>query len=115
MAGISTDGGNRNSSTDKMSKRAWGTVTKPPSMDLGWQKMTNYEIDQTVERLYYVPKPKSREYKRQNPQLTEDQITDMMERLTKNAGDKAPDARRIAEGPLKDMGVVNSFAWKGYN
>ena len=37
-------------------------------------------------------------------------------RLTENAGDKAPDTKRTQKHSIyRDMGSVNSFAWKGYN
>jgi len=42
-------------------------------------------------------------------------VNDTVRRLTKGAADKATDAKRISSGRLINMGVVNSYAWKGYN
>ena len=36
-------------------KQPWGTINHPP-YGLGYQRMTPYEIQQSVERLYKVPK-----------------------------------------------------------
>lgn len=39
-----------------------------------------------------------------------------MDRLTKNTVDKTPDNKRTQKHSIyQGMGVVNSFAWKGYN
>ena len=102
-------------SAHKKSKRPWGTITKPDHMHLGHKKVTDYEIEQTVSRLYYVPKVHDVKTNRPNKKMSSSQIEDMIERLTHRSGEKASDAKRIAEGPLKDMGILNSFAWKGYN
>ncbi len=99
----------------KASKRPWGIITKPNHMHLGHKKVTEYEIDQTVDRLYYIPKAHDAEPKRPQPKMSNADVEAMIERLTAGAGDKASDAKRIAEGPLKEMGILNSFAWKGYN
>ena len=99
----------------KLSKRPWGTITKPSDMHLGHQKVTEYEIEQTVDRLYYVPKAPGIKSNRPNPKMTSAAIEDMIARLTRGSKDHASDAKRVPEGRLKDMGILNSFAWKGYN
>lgn len=99
----------------KTSKRPWGTITKPSDMHLGHQKVTEYEVEQTINRLYYVPKVPDCKANRPNPKMSQDAIQDMIERLTNRSSDKASDAKRVPEGRLKEMGILNSFAWKGYN
>lgn len=97
------------------SKRPWGTITKPDNMHLGYQRMTSYEVEQTTNRLYYVPRRREPRYRRPNPKMSAIDIEKMVERLTKGGGEKASDSRRVAEGPLKKIGILNSFVWKGYN
>lgn len=84
-------------------------------MHLGHQKMSSYEVEDTVNRLYYVPRRREPRRLRPNPKMSAIDIEKMVERLTKGGGDIAPDARRVAEGPLKKIGILNSFVWKGYN
>ncbi|CAK8694051.1 uncharacterized protein LOC143445473 [Clavelina lepadiformis] len=95
----------------------WGTIT-PCRFPLGKQKMTNFEIQQSVEKLTM---PRSRKmdiwwddgfrHKKGNRESVDRIVT----KLTTGASRKVPDSRRIAEGRILSMGVVNSFAWKGYN
>lgn len=47
--------------------------------------------------------------------MTKEEIEDMVDRLSRNGGEKASDSQRVAKGALKDIGILNSFAWKGYN
>ena len=84
-------------------------------MHLGYQKSTAYEVDQVVNRLYYVPKAKEAKYSRNNPKMSNTDIRKLIERLTKNSSEKVTDSKRVPEGKLKEIGVLNSFAWKGYN
>lgn len=44
----------RSSVRPKKSKQPWGTILKP-EFGMGHQKMTEYEVDQTINRLYYRP------------------------------------------------------------
>ncbi|XP_063956189.1 uncharacterized protein LOC129262206 [Lytechinus pictus] len=99
----------------RTSKRPWGTITKPDDMHMGYQKTTEFEIDQVVERLYEVPKERPVTSNRPNKNMTRDEIEDMVDRLSRNGGEKASDSQRVAKGALKDIGILNSFAWKGYN
>lgn len=61
----------------RSSKQPWGTILKP-EFGLGYQKMTEYEIDQTVNRLYKIPEPKERFYPRAGPKMEEGDIQDMV-------------------------------------
>ncbi|XP_022094472.1 uncharacterized protein LOC110981299 [Acanthaster planci] len=99
----------------KASKRPWGTITKPDHMGLGHQRLTAYEVEQSVNRLYYVPKARDAKYNRQNPKMTSTDIRKMVERLTSKPTEKVPDSKRVPEGKLREIGILNSFAWKGYN
>ncbi|KAL8560937.1 hypothetical protein ACOMHN_019921 [Nucella lapillus] len=107
----------RSSVRPASSKQPWGTILKP-EFGLGYQKMTNYEIDQTVSRLY--PQPSPREESSHNDRdlktLSKDKFDAMMERLTAVEKEKIPDRdRRVNSSIYRDMGVVSSYAWKGYN
>ncbi|XP_038071887.1 uncharacterized protein LOC119740601 [Patiria miniata] len=99
----------------KASKRPWGTITKPDSMGLGHQKVTAYEVEQTVNRLYYVPKAREAKYTRPNPKMNSSDIRKLIERLTSKSPEKITDSKRVPEGKLREIGILNSFAWKGYN
>lgn len=97
------------------SKRPWGTITKPDNMKLGYQKLTAYEVEQTVNRLYYVPKAREAKYNRPNPKMSNTDIRMLIERLSKKSSEKVTDSKRVPEGKLREIGILNSFAWKGYN
>ncbi|XP_064610113.1 uncharacterized protein LOC135474052 [Liolophura sinensis] len=95
-------------------KHPWGTIVKP-EFGMGHQKMTADEVEQAVNRLYYIPTPRKTTTKRNNPDITVDQADEMLERLTKYDRNLVPDSdRRIQSSPYKDLGIVHSFAWKGY-
>ncbi|KAK7115832.1 uncharacterized protein [Littorina saxatilis] len=105
----------RSSVRPESSKQPWGTILKP-EFGLGYQKMTGYEIDQTVNRLYYVPSPKEMSYDRERKEIPRDKFDAMMERLTVADKEKIPDSdRRVNSSMYREMGVVSSYAWKGYN
>ena len=42
----------------------------------------------------------------------EELIEKVVERLTKTGSDKVPDSNRT--GAAKEMGIMNSFAWRGW-
>lgn len=67
----------RSSVHPKSSKLPWGTILKP-EFGLGYQKMTEYEIDQTVHRLSKSPEPKQRPYTRMGKRLDPDGISEMV-------------------------------------
>jgi hypothetical protein len=61
----------------KTCKLPWGTILKP-EFGLGYQKMNEYEIDQTVNRLSQLPAPKTRPYSRVGKQMDQDEINEMV-------------------------------------
>merc|ERR1711976_731890 len=91
------------------SKQPWGTILEP-EFGMGHQKMTDYEIDQTVKRLYYVPARKEpATYRAQQAQLDTGGIQAMVSRLTEKTQEKTPDTKRTQTHSIyRDMGVVNS-------
>jgi len=96
-------------------KMPWGTILKP-EFGLGYQRMTEYEIDQTVSRLNKTKEFKERQYQRAGKNMEDEEITDMLQRLTTAPKEKIPDSdRRLTSSPYRQMGVVSSYAWKGYN
>ncbi|XP_078484180.1 uncharacterized protein LOC104265630 [Ciona intestinalis] len=95
----------------------WGTIRKC-RFPLGYQRMTDFELQQSVQRLTVHRPTKQRpwwekdfKHKRASEKAIEKTVT----RLTNGAAENATDAQRVAKGRIKVMGVVNSFAWKGYN
>ncbi|XP_069137519.1 uncharacterized protein [Argopecten irradians] len=97
-------------------KMPWGTILKP-EFEMGHQKMTGYEIEQTVERLYKVQPVKERVYDRPGPKLPPEEADEIFTRLS-TVPEKTliPDSdRRIMKSMNASMGVVSSYAWKGYN
>ena len=61
----------------KDSNLPWGTILKP-EFGLGYQKMTEYEIDQAVTRLHRLPEAKHRMYPRAGPKMEQQEINDMV-------------------------------------
>ncbi|RUS90088.1 hypothetical protein EGW08_002130 [Elysia chlorotica] len=105
----------RSSVRPSQPKQPWGTILKP-EFGMGYQKMTEYEIEQTVSRLNTIPPPKEQVYHRPNPKMTQEEIDAMLDRLTQNDKSKIPDSdRRVISSSYREMGVVSSYAWKGYN
>ncbi|CAD5116863.1 DgyrCDS5704 [Dimorphilus gyrociliatus] len=106
----------RSSVRPKSSKQAWGTILEP-EFGLGFQKMTDYEIDQTVSRLNKLPDQKKRiDERKEQKEMNSTEISDMVERLSKIDKDKVTDSRRTQkDSDYKKMGIVHSYAWKGYN
>ncbi|WAQ98384.1 hypothetical protein MAR_022757 [Mya arenaria] len=97
------------------SKMPWGTILKP-EFGLGYQKMNEYEIEQTVNRLYTIPTPKERPVTRVGKKMESFEIDEMLQRLTTVKKEKIPDHdRRVTSSPYQPMGVVSSYAWQGYN
>ncbi|KAL4227740.1 hypothetical protein ACF0H5_013176 [Mactra antiquata] len=99
----------------KTTKLPWGTILKP-EFGLGYQKMTEYEIDQTVTRLCKSPTPKHKPHSRVGKTMDPEEIDEMLQRLTQVKKAKIPDHdRRMTSSPYRQMGVVSSYAWQGYN
>ena len=67
----------RSSVNPKPANQPWGTILKP-EYGLGHQKMTDYEIDQTVDRLYKIPATKERVYERPGKKMSEEEIAEMV-------------------------------------
>ena len=57
----------RSSVRPKSSKQPWGTILEP-EFGMGYQKMTDYEVEQTVHRLYILP-PERRRVELELPKL----------------------------------------------
>lgn len=51
----------RSSVRPKSSKQPWGTILQP-SFGMGYQKLTEYEIEQTVSRLHTIKRERQRHY-----------------------------------------------------
>ncbi|XP_046552032.1 uncharacterized protein LOC124261727 [Haliotis rubra] len=95
------------------SKLPWGTILKP-NFGLGHQKLSEEEIEAVVARLNQVSDSKEPSYVRPNKDMSQEEINGMLERLTKCK--EIPDSdRRVVKSIYKDMGVVASYAWKGFN
>lgn len=82
--------------------------------------MTEYEVEQSVNRLYFVQtrdEPRSeRKNPNNKPDLDSEGVQTIIKRLTDKAPEKVSDPKRTQRDSMyKEMGVVNSFAWKGYN
>lgn len=109
-----------------MAKKPWGTITHPkernPEFLMGYQTLSEGEINQMVDRLY-IPDWTNRNERKQAPinrrtkvevhEMEDDDIEKMVERLTKDGEKKATDRNRT--GAMKEQGVVNTYAWKGWN
>ncbi len=68
----------RSSVRPKSSKQAWGTILHP-EFGMGYQKMTSYEVEQTVSRLYISPDRPERYYERvQQAELSGEGIKGMV-------------------------------------
>ncbi|XP_067939854.1 uncharacterized protein [Watersipora subatra] len=106
----------RSSVRPESSKQPWGTILKP-SFGMGYQKMTKFELEQSMNRLYTTKSYREREYHRhQGRPMSSSQIETMVSRLTEDGGKKAPDTNRTQRNSIyREMGPVNSYAWKGYN
>ena len=76
----------RSSVRPASSKQPWGTILQP-EFGLGHQKMTAYEVDQTVSRLYYVPEQREtiHEKREQKPMRKKDIDEMVSERASERA------------------------------
>ncbi|XP_064635614.1 uncharacterized protein LOC135492859 isoform X2 [Lineus longissimus] len=105
----------RSSVRPKSSKQPWGTIMHP-EFGMGHQKMTNYEIDQTVTRLYQIPiKDERAVEKPMMKEMSQQGLAQMLARLTA-VKKTVTDSNRVQQNSqYANMGIVNSYAWKGYN
>ena len=67
----------RSSVRPPKAKMPWGTILKP-EFGMGYQKMTDYEIEQTVDRLNKIKEYKEQYYERVGKKLSDDEITEMV-------------------------------------
>ena len=68
----------RSSVRPKSSKQPWGTILEP-EFGMGYQKMTEYEVEQTVQRLHFIPPERKRvELEQQKISLNKTQINGMV-------------------------------------
>lgn len=109
-----------------MAKKPWGTITHPKERDpdflMGYQKMTGVEVRRMVDRLYVPDYTNRNERKQTEPNrrtqvettdMGSEEIEKMLDRLTRNAEKKVTDSNRT--GSMREQGVVNTYAWKGWN
>lgn len=62
----------------KSAKQEWGTILHP-EFGMGYQPLTAYEIDQSVQRLYYIPlRPQSEGVSQPKKKLPEAQVQEMV-------------------------------------
>ncbi|XP_039257789.1 uncharacterized protein LOC120334356 [Styela clava] len=97
--------------------KPWGTIPKC-RLKLGHQKLTEFELEQSVERLRKVRPRKIRQWwpdDHKHKRSEELAITKTVDRLCKNSSVNVVDSDRVPKGRIRNMGIVNSFAWKGYN
>lgn len=73
----STMSSQRSSVRPPKPKMPWGTILKP-EFGMGHQKMTDYEIEQTVDRLYKIKEYKERYYERTGKKMSDDEISEMV-------------------------------------
>lgn len=109
-----------------MAKKPWGTITHPKERDpdflMGYQKLSGGKIRQMVDRLY-VPDWSNRNERKQlsvdrrrkvePSDMGSEEIEKMVDRLSRDGEKKATDCNRT--GSMRDQGVVNTYAWKGWN
>lgn len=109
-----------------MAKKPWGTITHPkernPEFLMGYQNLSSVEVERMVDRLFVRDWAKRNERnkpkleRRTNVEPTEigsEEIEKMVDRLTRDADKKATDSNRT--GAMREQGVVNTYAWKGWN
>lgn len=109
-----------------MAKKPWGTITHPKERDpdflMGYQKLSGGKIREMVDRLY-VPDWSNRNERKQPSvdrrskveasDMGSEEIEKMVDRLSRDGEKKATDCNRT--GSMRDQGVVNTYAWKGWN
>lgn len=109
-----------------MAKKPWGTITHPKERDpeflMGYQKRTGAEVRQMVHRLFEYDyanrherkQPKIDRRARVEPtDMGSEEVMKMVDRLTRDGEKKASDRNRT--GSMTQQGVVNTYAWKGWN
>lgn len=104
-----------------MTLQLWGTITKPP-FELGYQKLSEEEIESMVERLSR-PKTTPQESKRrprpaiEKRELSGNDVSAMVARLAHKETnfEKTPDTQRVHRFKNEWGAALNSYAWNGCN
>jgi hypothetical protein len=109
------------------SRKPWGTITHPkernPKNLLGYQKLSGKEVNDVINRLYQEDWHQKREKMRVNirnenvrlrkTKKTAQEVEEIVQRLTRNSEKNVTDSNRT--GSMKEMGIYNTYACKGWN
>ena len=109
-----------------MAKKPWGTITHPkernPEFLMGYQSLSSGEIQGMVDRPFVRDWTNRNERKRKQPnrratvepaEMGNEELENMVERLTRDGDKRATDSKRT--GSMTQQGIVNTYAWKGWN
>lgn len=111
-------------------RKPWGTITHPkerhPDKLLGYQKLNREQVRDVVNRLYQENWHEKRERKRSKSRQeyiarerrhevkrSAAEVEDIVQRLTRNSERNVTDSNRT--GAMKECGIYNTFACKGWN
>lgn len=107
-------------------RKPWGTITHPkernPGNLLGYQKLSSKKISELTRRLYQEDWLEKREKSRSGlhkgemkplRKRTASEVEEIVRRLTYKAEKNVTDSNRT--GSMKEMGIFNTFACKGWN
>ena len=110
-------------------RKPWGTITHPKEMNpnnlLGYQKISGKQVKEMINRLYQEDWHQKREKMRaslRNESVTKRnkikpktaaEVEEIVQRLTRNSERNVTDSNRT--GSMKEMGIYNTYALKGWN
>lgn len=89
---------------------------------MGYQSLSSGEIQGMVDRLFVRDWTNRNEIKRKQPnrratvepaEMGNEELENMVERLTRDGDKRATDSKRT--GSMTQQGIVNTYAWKGWN
>lgn len=89
---------------------------------MGYQSLSSGEIQGMVDRLFVRDWTNRNEKKRQQPnrratvepaEMGNEELENMVDRLTRDGDKRATDSKRT--GSMAKQGIVNTYAWKGWN
>jgi hypothetical protein len=80
-------------------------------MSLGHKKASPEEVEAIVERLYVVKKKDEAMIPSKSPQMSREEIAQMVERLADKERNLEKTPERNRTGADRQMGVVNTYAW----
>lgn len=89
---------------------------------MGYQSLSSGEIQGMVDRLFVRDWTNRNERKRNQPnrratvepaEMGNEELENMVERLTRDGDKRATDSKRT--GSMTQQGIVNTYAWKGWN